>query len=245
MSTPTKPRPSSRTRARPFRTFHRYTGLVVAIPVILLVVSGVPLLLTDQLGLGRHGPDIGWLQSTYGIHAPAHGSATEHATQVGDQVFVAERTLNLDERLLGSHAFDHGLLLVTAAELLVLASDASIAPEHYSLPATMANVAFDDVGTIVGDGERRWRSDDLGLTWRVVRAAETSPVWETPQTGPVSADHAARYRAQKLSWERVLQDLHSGRLFGAIGEWIMGLAGLALICLALSGATYWWLTKAR
>jgi hypothetical protein len=44
-----------------------------------------------------------------------------------------------------------------------------------------------------------------------------------------------------LSWERVLLDLHSGRLGGRLGVWLMDFAGLMLCLLGLSGVTMWWL----
>jgi len=48
-----------------------------------------------------------------------------------------------------------------------------------------------------------------------------------------------QYRGSGLSWERLLLDLHSGRLFGSVGVFIIDLAGIALLLIALSGVWVW------
>ena len=42
-----------------------------------------------------------------------------------------------------------------------------------------------------------------------------------------------------ISIERLLQDLHSGRLFGIFGVILMDLASVALVLLALTGCWVW------
>jgi hypothetical protein len=48
-------------------------------------------------------------------------------------------------------------------------------------------------------------------------------------------------REQWLSWERVLLDLHSGRIAGRLGVFWVDLVGALLGGLALSGIAMWWL----
>jgi hypothetical protein len=42
-----------------------------------------------------------------------------------------------------------------------------------------------------------------------------------------------------LHWQRVVQDLHSGRFFGSMGVWVVDLSALLLLVLALSGLWMW------
>jgi hypothetical protein len=42
-----------------------------------------------------------------------------------------------------------------------------------------------------------------------------------------------------ISWQRLLLDLHSGRWFGAYGVWLVDLAAVILLFLALSGCWIW------
>ena len=42
-----------------------------------------------------------------------------------------------------------------------------------------------------------------------------------------------------LNWQRLLQDLHAGRLFGLAGQLLMDLAALLLVVLAFTGVIIW------
>jgi hypothetical protein len=66
-----------------------------------------------------------------------------------------------------------------------------------------------------------------------------------PDTLP--ADIRAQIPAPErwLSWERLLLDLHSGRLFGQAGVWIVDAVGVLLITLASSGTLMWWFHRRR
>ena len=66
-------------------------------------------------------------------------------------------------------------------------------------------------------------------------------VWSQPAELPadIEAQIAAAYRGSGLSVERVLVDLHSGRLFGLSGIAMMDLAAIALCILAVSGILVW------
>ena len=48
------------------------------------------------------------------------------------------------------------------------------------------------------------------------------------------------YRGRGVSFERLLTDLHSGRLVGLPGSLVMDLAAVALVFLAVSGLIIWW-----
>ncbi|MGS0729088.1 PepSY-associated TM helix domain-containing protein, partial [Shewanella sp. 0m-11] len=43
----------------------------------------------------------------------------------------------------------------------------------------------------------------------------------------------------RLTWERVLLDMHSGRFFGSLGPWIMDLVALSLLIMAFTGCYIW------
>jgi len=48
---------------------------------------------------------------------------------------------------------------------------------------------------------------------------------------------------QWLTWERVMLDLHSGRLLGKPGVFGVDLMGVFLCSLAMSGTAMWWLHR--
>ena len=55
----------------------------------------------------------------------------------------------------------------------------------------------------------------------------------------VKANVLARYSGRGTPASRVLLDIHTGRLFGALGPWVMGIASVLLILLSLSGIVMW------
>ena len=55
----------------------------------------------------------------------------------------------------------------------------------------------------------------------------------------LAAELSADYRGHSLSWERVLLDLHSGRLFGRYGTWVMDIAAGLLLVLVMTGIWLW------
>mgnify|MGYP001548171227 CR=1 FL=1 len=91
----------------------------------------------------------------------------------------------------------------------------------------------------------RWFALDLQmLTWaeaqpmispRLLAAAEAFP-----DTLRASVQH--RLIGEPLTLERVLLDVHSGRILGAAGVWLADLVGLLLLVIAVSGC-YVWLSK--
>jgi uncharacterized iron-regulated membrane protein len=54
-----------------------------------------------------------------------------------------------------------------------------------------------------------------------------------------------RYAAQGMPASRVLLDIHTGRFFGPLGTWLMGLASILLILLSVTGIYMWTTTDAR
>ena len=78
-----------------------------------------------------------------------------------------------------------------------------------------------------------------GLSWNKVDAVRV--VWASPQTLP---DHVKRQMADMLapglSLQRILLDLHSGRIFGRYGTLFVDFLSLVLLALAVSGLWIYW-----
>ncbi|MGH8670413.1 MAG: hypothetical protein ACREUA_00035, partial [Burkholderiales bacterium] len=83
-----------------------------------------------------------------------------------------------------------------------------------------------------------------GLIWE---AAQIDPnAWATPKTIPVSARLALEsIFAPRIPLERLILDLHSGRLFGRYGPLFMDLIALVLTGLGLSGVWIYWRSLRR
>ena len=60
-----------------------------------------------------------------------------------------------------------------------------------------------------------------------------------PAPAEQSADHFSPYSIPQLSLDRLLLDLHSGRLFGKTGVYLMDAAAIGLLLLSITGLIVW------
>lgn len=70
--------------------------------------------------------------------------------------------------------------------------------------------------------------------------SDTLSLVATSDSGTVLAADSYRGENRVISWQRLMQDLHSGRWFGAAGIWVMDAAAVILLLLSLSGLWLWW-----
>ena len=75
-----------------------------------------------------------------------------------------------------------------------------------------------------------------GATSAVPKEAMIEWARAASQPAALAATLAEVYRGSGVSYERVLLDLHSGRLFGRGGEFVVDAAALCLLSLALTGS---------
>jgi hypothetical protein len=85
-------------------------------------------------------------------------------------------------------------------------------------------------------------SDADFLEWRPLAEAEAEGVaWSRP--GSLDARRLSElrrdYRQHMISPERVLLDIHTGRILGRIGPWIVDLSAVVLLVLAITGFWIW------
>jgi uncharacterized iron-regulated membrane protein len=69
----------------------------------------------------------------------------------------------------------------------------------------------------------------------------TDTLWAKSSIVPdtVTASLLKQHKGKGLPWERVVLDLHSGRIVGLAGVYFMDLIALLLIFLSVSGITLW------
>jgi len=84
-----------------------------------------------------------------------------------------------------------------------------------------------------------WKGSDELSAWQPLQGPH--PKWVAPITTPAAInlgiqEHA---RSHEINFERVLLDLHSGRLLGSWGQNIMSIAAALLLILAATGIIVW------
>ena len=130
---------------------------------------------------------------------------------------------------------DSGLLLFTReGELIEQLGPAA------GIPGGIQAVGTDSTGRLLIKTARgAYRTDENFIEWTTATATDVT--WSIPVTPGQELSSALRnaWRGTGLSLERVLLDLHSGRILGEAGVWLVDAAALLFLLLAGSGVWLW------
>lgn len=238
--------PSKSQRRRHVLVWHRRLGLASAAIVLVLCATGLLLNHTSYLGLDRRLIDADAVMAWYGLDPAADPISFEIG---GRRVTWVDGTLYLDDEpleamlaeLTGAVALDDGIALGSKTSVLVLRGDGT----------TVVELEFGDTPDVirsVGVGEdrelviRRTRSGDAATE----DLAEWSPYggavrWSEARELPHDLRRRIleQYRGPGLPLSRVLLDVHSGRIAGKAGPYIVDLATICLVILAGTGFYNW------
>jgi len=230
--------------------WHRYIGVTISLLVIILAATGLLLNFTESLKLNKSHISAEWLLDHYNI---GNFSITSFQTdnhlvsQASEFVYLnGHYALNLKESLVGAVNLEQYILLATQTSLVVIDHDGQIIDEigkYTGLPESPLGISATNEGHPVIRGVNTyWKGSDELSAWQPLKGPH--PKWIAPTETPNNIDaliqeHA---RSNEINYERVLLDLHSGRLLGGWGQNIMSLAAVLLLILALTGIVIW-LTK--
>lgn len=225
---------------------HRWLGLALLAPLFLLVATGILLNHTEALDLDRKHAGSAWLAALYGIRP----QPPETGFPVGERwISHARDTVFLDERaigetagpLLGAVRLDGILAVATPRRISLYTADGrpvdSVELPARARPATRFALAGGRPVVTTPAGAYSLNAEMTAWTESERRAGEA--VAARPLPKPLQAAIADRLAAATLSWERLLLDLHSGRLFGRLGPWVVDFAALAVALLATTGCLMW------
>lgn len=241
-------------RLRSLFLWHRYFGLTAALFVLILAITGLLLNHSSDLRLDKRHVQTAWLLDWYGISAPAVGASFavngRWASEAGRYIYWNDRLLEgLQPPLRGAVAFQEGAIVATANALWWLKPEGEVVAKLGpldGLPSGIEAIALHDGVIALHTAHGDYLGDRELLAW-TPGAALTEMRWATPAT-PSTELRVRLARAQRgegLTLERVLLDLHSGRLFGRYGPYVMDGAALLMVLLAITGVWHWAQRKRR
>ncbi len=227
--------------------WHRTVGMLSAVFVLLLALTGMMLNHTDALGLSQRYVQSSMLQGWYGLAAPAvrksYPVGDAWVTQLEDRLYYNERELaGHYAALQGAIGVGDEVAVALADGVLLLDRQGNIVEEAHalrSLPTLQAIGEWNGKVVVQGGGEQ-FAAGPVLLTWS--RSAHQHVQWSTAATPPVALGLAVRklYQNKMLNTERVVRDIHNGRILGRWGGWFMDGMALAFIGMALTGTWMWW-----
>jgi len=241
-------RKQRRIKLRSMYNWHRYLGVTAAIFVVILALSGLALNHTEQLNLDERHIKNSWLLAWYGIPTPevrAYRIGNKWISQWGDCVFMETHLVSKDtEMLIGAVDLGHMIVLGFQNRLSLLTPEGqhieSLGIAH-GLPDTLKAIGLTRSNQMIIKSEHGFYiSEDDFTSWsRVLPNNNTD--WANPGTLPDTIYHHLfdEFRGNELTAERIMLDLHSGRIFGNWGVYLMDGAAIILLFLAGSGVWIW------
>lgn len=230
--------------------WHRRAGLFACLLLIMLASTGLLLNHSDGLGLGKRAVGWDWPYALYGAKSAGDWLAFEAGGQWvlqggEERIYLGARPIGRCEgTLVGALALPQMLLVACERELLLL----TLQGERVDALATASGLPVPIGGLATGEGaplvlaQERWhRFDPESMQLGVAPAGAPRVL---PAGAPPAALLATLGRSSGwLDWERLLLDLHSGRLFGSAGVLVVDVGGVLSLLLALSGVLMWGLRR--
>lgn len=242
----------SKKRLKPHRhvhRWHRWFGMLAALFALNLAVTGVLLNHTEALQLDSISLQAPRLLKWYGIEAArpdqAYPLRGHWLSQWSQQVFLDAKRISIPSTgaLKGGLLLDHVIVALLPKHIALLTLSAELIdvlplPDGYQASAISADSGG---GALLQTSQGILRLDaTLSRFEQVPVAATEGQAWVSAKPLPNRlAEQIQRESGAQISLERFLLDLHSGRLFGKLGVWVMDLAALAIAGLAISGMFMW------
>lgn len=241
---------------RIFRRFllrwHRRIGVVLAMFVVVWTVSGIALNHSGDWQLGQRFLTHRAILALYGIPQASIRSyfiGGQWLSQINEGVLYidSDELARCESPLQGVVQVEQSYAVLCRDELLLFTLDwrlLELVDSVRGLPANPDGIAESGGRVLLhlpdASQYQIVQFDWIGLSFSAYDSP-TPVVWSTPGLPPESLETALlqQHRGEGLSWERFLLDIHSGRILGNWGVWLMDTAAIFLLLIALSGVWVW------
>ena len=230
------------------RRWHRRLGLVSTLFVLMLSITGIMLNHAVPLRLDQRTVDGPLVRALYAPkpHDPPRASlAGDHAAVwIDGLLYLDGKGTGVRLQALRGAVNAGDYLAIAGPQSLVLFTPKGVfadAMSKESLPGPVERLGLARDGRLVMQSAGRiFRANAQVTSWRQTGAAGI--VWsEVENTIPKAIlDPALKAFAGKgVSAHRVLADVHSGRILGPLGPFVMDAMALVFMVLAISGLWLW------
>lgn len=221
------------------RAGHRLLGLIGAVFLIVLVITGIATQHPTALGLDQRYVQSRSLLAWYGISAPdiavMYVDQSIDYAQLEDRIYRGQRQLDEVEGELRGVASVTGVSLVATSRGVWLYDAHARFIDRFDPPGVPLRIGTNDHAALLETSQGTFLADADLLSWSAADAPLANWVSATQPTEAQTHTLQNRYLDEVLSWERLLIDLHSGRLFGGLGPYVVDAAALVLLLAAITG----------
>lgn len=218
--------------------------------LVILSATGVALNHSSDWALDRRYVSWSWALDVLGIHAPepsaTYSDRGHNVTQLGRRAYfdAVEIPVEIDT-LRGLLVSEPLAICATRDGLILLTVDGGFV-QHMNLsaelPGPIERIGTADGRPVIDAGEEFYVADkDLTrfVRWHESAGAEFAWSIESVLEPDQLSELQELYRGRGLTIERLLTEIHSGRIAGKLGPWLLDLIGLGFVLLSVSGLLVW------
>jgi hypothetical protein len=233
--------------------WHRRIGLVAIALVIILAITGIMLNHTEELKLDENYVESSLLLGWYGLEPEGEAisyDVGEHVITVLDhQVFFNTYPVaRTGQSFRGAVKAEQLIVLAFDTELMLLTHDGELVER---MPTGHSFSGIQRIGikykrpVIETSDPLYYMADEHILDWDVIINKDITWADKTTLDDTKMTVLLESFRGRGLTMERVMLDLHSGRVFGKYGVYVMDAAAVALLWLSCSGLWVWWRRRVK
>jgi len=225
-------------------------GVISALFVILLSISGFIIHHSLALDLDNRFIDSNVLLSWYGIEVPdisiSFSSGGRTASLIADVIyFDTIRLVGSYNSLLGLMETDFGFVIATSDQLLLVTDDSQLIEvlgSAHEVPAVIDGIGFAETSSVYLKSRGVVIEADVeALSWPISSLTESQIQWSTASSLDTSTAELIKsaYSGSLLSWDRLILDVHSGRVLGSFGVLLVDIMAVLFALMAISGVWIW------
>ena len=236
-----------------FRKWHRWIGFSSAIFLLNLAITGILLNHSDDLKLQDRYVSSNWLVNWYGIKAPANFDCvtsiikSDLLCQIGEQIFKNNTPMiKTSQPLIGIIQLNDLQYIATKNEIHILTT-------NFQLVETLNSIsglphAISEIGILSIKGENTlavknqhsvWMYSQNENSWKLTEQSFHSINTLIAPPSSMLIQLKLNYLDSQISYLKLVQDIHSGRILSLSGKVLTDLSGVIIILLSISGFIAW------
>ena len=231
--------------------WHRRIGLFALVLVIILAITGIMLNHTEEFELDETYVNSSWLLNWYGIepgdepvsYRVKNAPSSHIISAWNQQLFFDDIAItHLEQDIHGAVGAEQFIVIALDNEIILLSYEGELI-ERISTSISFSNIqrlGMKYKRPVIETSEPLYyMADEHILDWDVIIDEGIEWTEEYSLSDNEYEQLLIAYRGNGLKLERVILDLHSGRIFGSYGVYLMDAAAIALLWLSLSGLWVW------
>ncbi len=231
--------------------WHRRIGLFALILIIILSLTGIALNHTEKFKLDETYINTSWLLTWYGIEPDGEpvsfrikNSSQDHVISAWQKKLFFDNTAitNLEQTMHGAIGAEQFIVVALDNEIILLSYQGELI-ERINTSISFSNIQRLGIKykrpVIETSDPLYYIADEHILDWDIIANEGIEWTEKTTLNDIEREQLLVAYRGNGLKLERIILDLHSGRIFGQYGIYFMDAAAIAMLWLSLSGLWVW------